>query len=83
MPQPPRAHGRSRAGQGAVPLRPSKRAHREALEAAPSGIVSGLNLGRLISSRSGSSLRKVAAEAAAAGARVFADLHDALPDPLN
>ncbi|KAI4977746.1 hypothetical protein ZWY2020_014300 [Hordeum vulgare] len=30
---------------------PSKRAHREALEAAPSGIVSGLDLGRLNSSR--------------------------------
>ncbi|KAE8782113.1 phosphatidylinositol transfer protein PDR17 [Hordeum vulgare] len=71
------------AKQGAAPLRPSKRANREALEAAPSGIVSSLDLGRLISSRSGGSLRKVTAEAAAAGARVFADLHDALPDPLN
>ncbi|KAE8813642.1 putative beta-1,3-galactosyltransferase 19 [Hordeum vulgare] len=57
--------------------RPSKRAHREALEAASSGIVSGLDLGRLNSSRSDGSLRKVAAEAAAAGARVFADLLDA------
>ncbi|KAI4994172.1 hypothetical protein ZWY2020_029220 [Hordeum vulgare] len=69
--------------KGAAPLRPSKRVNREALEAAPSGIVSGLDLGRLISSRSGGSLRKVTAEAAAAGARVFVDLHDALPDPLN
>ncbi|KAI5008775.1 hypothetical protein ZWY2020_009823 [Hordeum vulgare] len=68
---------------GAAPLRPSKRAHWEALEAAPSGIVSGLDLGRLNSSRSGGSLRKVAAKAAAAGARVFADLHDALPDLLD
>ncbi|KAI5014039.1 hypothetical protein ZWY2020_055429 [Hordeum vulgare] len=56
---------------------------REALEAAPSGIVSGLDLGRLISSRSLGSLRKVAAEATAAGARVFTDLHDALPNPLD
>ncbi|KAE8780213.1 putative beta-1,3-galactosyltransferase 19 [Hordeum vulgare] len=82
-PPPPRARGHPRAGQGATPRRPSKRAHREALEVAPSGIVSGLDLGRLISSYSVGSLRKVATEAAAAWARVFADLHDALPDPLD
>ncbi|KQK12625.1 hypothetical protein BRADI_1g04957v3 [Brachypodium distachyon] len=59
-------------GERGAPARPSKRAHRETLEAAP-GIVSGLDLRRLNSSRSGS-LRKVAAEAAAAGARVFSEL---------
>ncbi|KAE8811895.1 Farnesyl pyrophosphate synthetase [Hordeum vulgare] len=66
-----------------MPRHPSKRAHREALEVAPSGIVSGLDLGHLISSYSVGSLRKVGTEAAAAWARVFVDLHDALPDPLD
>ncbi|CAM0876999.1 unnamed protein product [Alopecurus aequalis] len=69
-------------GRGA-PVRPSKRAQRETLEAAPSGIVSGLDLARLNSSRAGGSLRKVAAEAAAAGARVFADIEGALASPLD
>uniref|UniRef100_A0ACD5WCG2 Uncharacterized protein n=1 Tax=Avena sativa TaxID=4498 RepID=A0ACD5WCG2_AVESA len=71
------------AARGA-PARPSKSAHRETLEAAPSGIVSGLDLGRLNSSRAGGSLRKVAAEAAAAGARVFANLEEkTLSSPLD
>ncbi|KAM3261321.1 hypothetical protein ACQJBY_052157 [Aegilops geniculata] len=79
--------GDDAAAGRAAPARPSVRAHREALEAAPSGIVSGLDLGRLNSSRAGGSLRKAAAEAAAAGARVFADLYAlggaSLPDPLD
>ncbi|KAK3149027.1 hypothetical protein QOZ80_3AG0211940 [Eleusine coracana subsp. coracana] len=72
-----------RAGEGerAVPVRPLKHPHRDTLaaEAEPrrerrlSGIVSGLDLRHLNSTRSGS-LRKVAAEAAAAGALVFSDL---------
>ncbi|KAG8098633.1 hypothetical protein GUJ93_ZPchr0013g37845 [Zizania palustris] len=67
----------------AAPARPSKHPHRETLSAAAavklrwgsrmSGIVSGLDLRHLNATRSGS-LRKVAAEAAAAGARVFSDL---------
>jgi hypothetical protein len=76
-----------RAGDGGrrgAPLRPSKRAHRETLEAATaSGIVSGLDLARLNSSRSGGSLRKVAAEAAAIGACVFADLKGTLMSPVE
>ncbi|KAF0912689.1 hypothetical protein E2562_018940 [Oryza meyeriana var. granulata] len=65
----------------AAPARPSKHPHRETLSAAGrlrrgsrlSGIVSGLNLRHLNATRSGS-LRKVAAEAAAVGARVFSEL---------
>jgi hypothetical protein len=70
-------------GRRGAPLRPSKRAHRETLEAAASGIVSGLDLARLNSSRSGGSLRKVAAEAAAIGACVFADLKGTLMSPVE
>jgi hydroxyproline O-galactosyltransferase 2/3/4/5/6 len=72
-----------RAGDGerAVPVRPLKHPHWDTLaaEAEPrrqrqlSGIVSALDLRHLNSTRSGS-LRKAAAEAAAAGARVFSDL---------
>ncbi|XP_062212737.1 hydroxyproline O-galactosyltransferase GALT6-like [Phragmites australis] len=68
-------------GQRTAPARPSKHPHRETLSADGGwkrtlwslGIVSGLELRHLNSTRSGS-LRKVAAEAAAAGARVFSDL---------
>jgi len=69
-------------GGRAAPARPSKHPHRETLSADGgrgrarrlSGFVSGLELRHLNSTRSGS-LRKVAAEAAESGARVFADLH--------
>ncbi|XP_047086258.1 hydroxyproline O-galactosyltransferase GALT6-like [Lolium rigidum] len=74
------------AGGRGAPARPARHAHRETLEAAPSGIVSGLDLTRLNSSRAGGggSLRSVAAEAAASGARVFADLESAaLSHPLD
>jgi hypothetical protein len=61
------------ATERGAPLRPSKRAHQETLEAAAvSGIVSGLDLARFNSSRSGGSLHKVATEVAAIGAHVFA-----------
>jgi hypothetical protein len=64
-------------GARAAPARPSKHPHRETLSADGgrrlSGIVSGLELRHLNSTRSGS-LRKVAAEAAELGARVFSDL---------
>ncbi|RLN41094.1 hypothetical protein C2845_PM01G23030 [Panicum miliaceum] len=68
-------------GGRAAPARPSKHPHRETLSADGgsgrarrlSGFVSGLELRHLNSTRSGS-LRKVAAEAAESGARVFADL---------
>lgn len=64
-------------GGRAAPARPSKHPHRETLSAdggrRRSGIVSGLELRHLNSTRSGS-LRKVAAEAAELGARVFSDL---------
>jgi hypothetical protein len=65
--------GTTTATERGAPLRPSKRAHRETLEAAAAaGIVSGLDLARINSSRTSGSLCKVAAEAAAIGARVFA-----------
>jgi hydroxyproline O-galactosyltransferase 2/3/4/5/6 len=65
----------------AVPARPAKHPHRETLSSDAgrgrarrlAGIVSGLELCHLNSTRSGS-LRKVAAEAAESGARVFSDL---------
>ncbi|KAL6893873.1 hypothetical protein ACP4OV_007971 [Aristida adscensionis] len=68
-------------GERAAPARPAKHPHRDTLSAERgrrrerrlSGIVSGLDLRHLNSTRSGS-LRKVAAEAAAAGAQVFSDL---------
>ncbi|XP_052148277.1 hydroxyproline O-galactosyltransferase GALT6-like isoform X1 [Oryza glaberrima] len=71
--------GSGERGRGSAPARPLKRPHRETLSAAGRssrrlpGIVSGLDLRRLNATRSGS-LRKVAAEAAAAGARVFSEL---------
>uniref|UniRef100_A0A0E0D8G5 Galectin domain-containing protein n=1 Tax=Oryza meridionalis TaxID=40149 RepID=A0A0E0D8G5_9ORYZ len=71
--------GSGERGRGGAPARPLKRPHRETLSATGGtsrrlpGIVSGLDLRRLNATRSGS-LRKVAAEAAAAGARVFSEL---------
>uniref|UniRef100_A0A0E0KKD3 Galectin domain-containing protein n=1 Tax=Oryza punctata TaxID=4537 RepID=A0A0E0KKD3_ORYPU len=70
--------GAGERGRGGAPARPLKLPHRETLSAVGRsrrlpGIVSGLDLRRLNATRSGS-LRKVAAEAAAAGARVFSEL---------
>ncbi|KAJ1293139.1 hypothetical protein BS78_01G045000 [Paspalum vaginatum] len=87
VPTNPPSHAASRklhldgAWEGAAPARPSKHPHREPLSADAgsrrarrlSGIVSGLELRHLNSTRSGS-LRKVAAEAAESGARVFSGL---------
>uniref|UniRef100_A0A0D9W0B0 Galectin domain-containing protein n=1 Tax=Leersia perrieri TaxID=77586 RepID=A0A0D9W0B0_9ORYZ len=76
-------------GERAAPARPSKRPHRETLSAAEgrlrlrrgtsrmlssAGIVSGLDLRQLNATTRAGSLRKVAAEAAAAGVRVFSEL---------
>jgi hypothetical protein len=71
------AGGARRCGPPSAPTgRPWRRWRRR-------GIISGLDLAHLNSSRSGGSLRKVAAEATAIGARVFANLEGTLLSPME